>query len=93
MRIIEMIRLSLEYNELLVKFKKGSAWLDKKNIPTELKEKFILDKWEPLLKEMDLILKKFESIGITFRDCESIEYIELPNELKRSDVEIFLESR
>lgn len=91
MRIIEIINLSMEYNELLVKFTKGSIWLDNPRISPELKESFI-PKWNELLKEMDTILRKFESIGITFRDCESIECIEIPDKFKRKDIEIYLEN-
>ena len=90
MRIIEIINLSLQYNELLVKFLRGSVWLDSKRVSMERKEEF-LPKWYRLLSQMDKILKKFESIGITFADCETIEVIEIPEELKRKDVEIFIE--
>lgn len=80
----------MEYNELLVKFLKASVWLDSKRVSMERKEEF-LPKWYGLLSQMDKILKKFESIGITFADCETIEVIEIPEELKRKDVEIFIE--
>ena len=90
MRIIEIINLSLQYNELLVKFLRGSVWLDSKKVSMENKQKF-LPKWYRLLSQMDKILKQFESIGITFADCETIEVIEIPEEFKRKDVEIFIE--
>jgi len=91
MRIIEIINLAMEYNELLVKFTKGSIWFGKPNISKKRKEEFI-PKWDKLLKKMDETLKKLESMGITFYDCESIECIEIPKIMKRVDVEIFLEN-
>mgnify|MGYP000066589225 CR=1 FL=1 len=91
MRIIEIINLAMEYNELLVKFTKGSIWFGKTNISKKRKEEFI-PKWDKLLKKMDETLKKLESMGITFYDCESIECIEIPEKLKRTDIEIYLEN-
>ena len=90
MRIIEIINLALQYNELLVNFHKASVWLDSKRVSMDNKQKFF-PKWYGLLSQMDKILKQFESIGITFADCESIELIELPEELKRKEVESFIE--
>jgi hypothetical protein len=91
MRIIEIINLAMEYNELLVKFTKGSIWFGKPNISEQRKEAFI-PKWDNLLKNMDKTLKKLESMGITFEDCEAIECIEIPERFKRKDVEIYLET-
>lgn len=90
MRIIEIINLSLYYNEMLVKFHKGQQWLDNPNIPMAKKDAF-LPKWKNLLAKMDLILTKLESIGITFNDLESLRCIEIPEQFKRKDIELLLE--
>jgi len=91
MRIIELIESVREYNELMVKHLKGKIWLDNPNISKLSKEKFT-PKWEEMLKEVDKKLRVFKEMGITFDDCEMIEVIELPDQLKRPEIEGFLES-
>jgi hypothetical protein len=91
MRIIEIINLSLKYNEMLVKYKKGAIWLDNPLVSQHAKNRF-LPRWNALLISMDNFLKQFENIGITFEDYESIKCIEIPEQFKRNDIEKYLEN-
>jgi hypothetical protein len=90
MRIIEIINLSMQYNELLVKFQKGYVWLENDNVPIDKKKEFT-PKMIKLLDDMDIVLKKLNNVGVTFRENEIIEVLEIPKQLKRKDVEIYLE--
>lgn len=89
MRIIEIIKLSMEYNELLVNHLKGKLWLDNPQISQARKLSF-QPKWDELLKEIDNILKTFKGLGIVLSDDEITQGIELTE--KRKDVEIYLEN-
>lgn len=90
MRAIDFIKKIMKYNELLVKIIKADAWFSDPNISQEKKEKFYPN-YEKVMEEIAKISNDLDEIGITFKDKEAIEGIELPQELKRKDIEIFLE--
>lgn len=90
MRVIEIINLAMKHNELLVKWVKGEIWFADKTVPQSKK-----DEQEPkfveLLKEISDNISKLEKISISFDENEILEVIEIPQELKREKVEIWLE--
>jgi hypothetical protein len=90
MKMIEIINLVMEYNEDLLKYIKGSLWLDDKKIPTDRKEKFY-PKWLEFLEEMDYKLNYIKSFGISVSNKEALYGIEIQEKLKRKKVELFLE--
>jgi hypothetical protein len=91
MRIIEIINKSMEYNSLLVKWIKGSLWFEDNTIPENEKEKQYT-RFAELQKQIANMMNELEMHGITFKDYEAIECIEIPEQLKRKDVEIWLEN-
>lgn len=91
MRVIEVIESAMKHNELLSKWIKGGIWFQNPEITDEQKKQ-----QEPRYKELteNLIdnITILENLGITFNDCESIECIEIPEQMKRKEIEIWLES-
>lgn len=90
MRIINLIEQAKKHNEILIKWVRGGIWMDNPAIPDNKKlEK--LEDFKILQKELSVSMDTFENMGIKFNDYEAIECIELPEEVKRKDVEIWLE--
>jgi predicted O-linked N-acetylglucosamine transferase (SPINDLY family) len=91
MRFIELTKLVLEYNELLKKIEDANAWLKVSKATEKVKEEFREGKYQEAWKRLGDISEILDKHGITYKDYESIEGIELPEVLKRDKVEIFLE--
>lgn len=90
MTVIEIIEQSLKFNELLVKFLKGEKWFEIASISIETKnEQF--PRFETLMKEIESIFLKFEKAGIEFSGNIITNGIELPESLKRQEVEGVIE--
>jgi hypothetical protein len=94
MRIIEIMERVMKHNELLVKMIKGEEWFANKNISQTKK-----DQQEPrfmkLLEGIGRNAAELEKAGVTFIDTieysEVLHYIEIPEALKRDNVEMWLE--
>ena len=91
MRIIQIIETAMKHNELLVKVIKGDIWFQDKSVKQEIKDKQI-KRYQKLVNELCKTCSVLEKNGITFNPCEAIEVIEIHKELKRKDIEIWLEN-
>jgi len=91
MRVIDIIEKAMNHNELLVKVIKGGLWFQDKSISEKTKEKES-ERYKNLVTELGNSCSELERSKITFNDLEAIDVIELPTELKRKDIEIWLES-
>jgi hypothetical protein len=92
MRAIELISLCKKHNEILLKWVKGELWFQNPNISDE-KKKSQEKRYLEIMKELDESYDLLSSLGITFDYQEATTCIELPEELKRKDVEGFLEHK
>jgi hypothetical protein len=90
MRTIQLIEAAMKHNELLVKMIKGELWFQDKSISDE-KKLSESERYVTLTKKLSESCSELENNGITFNELEAIEVIELPEALKRKDVEIWLE--
>jgi hypothetical protein len=104
MRIIEFIEndmenkelltiKALQYNELLVKIIKADMWYLDPSVSQEKKDNFEL-KYRAVMEKIATISGEFDELEITYETekfNEVIEGIELPQSLKRKDVENWLE--
>lgn len=92
MRVIEVIETAWKYNELLKKIAEANIWFGNPKVSQETKDNFEKTKYDAVWKQLGELSEKLDEAGITYKGYESMEVIELPETLKRKDVEIWLES-
>jgi hypothetical protein len=93
MRIIDIINKSMEYNELLAKMIKAEIWFLDPKVPQDKKDNFG-PKYEKVMQRLAELSGEFDGLGIKYESekfNEIVECIEIPEALKRKDIEIFLE--
>lgn len=94
MRIIEIIKKAMEYNELLAKIIKADIWFGDPKVDQSKKDNFYL-KYAKAHEKLAELSGEFDNLGIVYeieKGNEVIEGIEIPANLKREDVEIWLEN-
>jgi len=94
MRVIKIIEKAMEYNELLAKILKADIWFADPKVDQVKKDNF-LPKYEKVMEKLAELSGQFDQLGITYeteKHNEVIEGIEIPEQLKREDVEIWLEN-
>jgi len=90
MNLLDIIKQVQKHNELLVKWTKGEIWFADKAVPQYKKdeaEQRFFDLQKELAESFDIL----ESSKVNFTEDEAVECIQLPDELKRKDIEIWLE--
>lgn len=95
MNYIEITKILLRHNELIVKWVKGDLWFADPKVDEKLKEQNEI-RYKELTKTLALSYKKLDELSlkhdITFiNKFDGVSCVELPEELKREDVEIWLE--
>lgn len=96
MRFIEATEIVMEYNTLLKKIVEANIWFGNPKVSQEKKDAFEKTKYDAVWERLGELSGKLEEIGITYKVTddynEVTDYIELPEALKRKDVEGFLEN-
>lgn len=93
MTISEIIYKALEYNKLLKQITEADIWYGNPKVPQDKKDGFD-KKYDEAWQKIGKLSGEFDKMGITYRVTneynEVTDGIELPEALRRNDIEGFL---